>query len=109
MPWNPSQPAIASQVTSCRVPVASVKRSTGRSESSSVTSVPETSNSRRAPAASLARIRSLTISVCELDGQDVVYIARVPTKRIMTVTISVGTRFPAYATSMGRILLAEFR
>ena len=35
-----------------------------------------------------------------------VYIARVPTKRIMTVTISVGTRFPAYATSMGRVLLA---
>jgi len=45
-------------------------------------------------------------SVSELDGQDVVYIARVPTKRIMTVTISVGTRFPAYATSMGRVLLA---
>src|SRR5580658_6631842 len=33
-------------------------------------------------------------SVCELDGDDVIYIARVPTKRIMTVTISVGTRFP---------------
>jgi IclR family transcriptional regulator, pca regulon regulatory protein len=46
-------------------------------------------------------------SVSELDGEDVVYIARVPTKRIMTVTISVGTRFPAYATSMGRVLLAE--
>jgi IclR family pca regulon transcriptional regulator len=46
-------------------------------------------------------------SVCELDGDDIVYIARVPTKRIMTVTISVGTRFPAYATSMGRVLLAE--
>jgi IclR family pca regulon transcriptional regulator len=45
-------------------------------------------------------------SVSELDGDDVVYIARVPTKRIMTVTISVGTRFPAYATSMGRVLLA---
>jgi len=45
-------------------------------------------------------------SVSELDGEDVVYIARVPTKRIMTVTISVGTRFPAYATSMGRVLLA---
>src|SRR6202167_1444245 len=45
-------------------------------------------------------------SVSELDGGDVVYIARVPTKRIMTVTISVGTRFPAYATSMGRVLLA---
>src|ERR1700685_534578 len=33
-------------------------------------------------------------SVCELDGDDVIYIARVPTKRIRTVTISVGTRFP---------------
>lgn len=45
-------------------------------------------------------------SVSELDGDDIVYIARVPTKRIMRVTISVGTRFPAYATSMGRVLLA---
>jgi len=36
----------------------------------------------------------------------VVYVARVPTSRIMTVAISVGTRFPAYATSMGRVLLA---
>ena len=45
-------------------------------------------------------------SVSELDDDDVVYIARVPTKRIMRVTISVGTRFPAYATSMGRVLLA---
>ena len=45
-------------------------------------------------------------SVSELDGEDVVYIARVPTRRIMTVAISVGTRFPAYATSMGRVLLA---
>ena len=45
-------------------------------------------------------------SVSELDGEDVVYIARVPAKRIMRVTISVGTRFPAYATSMGRVLLA---
>jgi IclR family pca regulon transcriptional regulator len=33
-------------------------------------------------------------------------VVRVPTKRIMTVAISVGTRFPAYATSMGRVLLA---
>jgi len=45
-------------------------------------------------------------SVSELDGDAVIYIARVPTKRIMTVTISVGTRFPAYVTSMGRVLLA---
>jgi IclR family transcriptional regulator, pca regulon regulatory protein len=45
-------------------------------------------------------------SVSVLDGSDVVYIARVPVSRIMTVAISVGTRFPAYATSMGRVLLA---
>jgi len=45
-------------------------------------------------------------SVSVLDGTDVVYIARVPTRRIMTVAISVGTRFPAFATSMGRVLLA---
>ena len=45
-------------------------------------------------------------SVSVLDGSDVVYVARVPTRRIMTVAISVGTRFPAYATSMGRVLLA---
>jgi IclR family pca regulon transcriptional regulator len=45
-------------------------------------------------------------SVSVLDGDEVVYVARVPTKRIMTVSISVGTRFAAFATSMGRVLLA---
>jgi IclR family transcriptional regulator, pca regulon regulatory protein len=45
-------------------------------------------------------------SVSVLDGHHIVYVARVPTKRIMTVAISVGTRIPAYATSMGRVLLA---
>jgi len=45
-------------------------------------------------------------SISVLDGDYIVYVARVPTKRIMTVAISVGTRFPAYATSMGRVLLA---
>src|SRR3954454_1398779 len=45
-------------------------------------------------------------SVSVLDGRDVVYVARVPTRRIMAVAISVGTRFPAHATSMGRVLLA---
>jgi len=45
-------------------------------------------------------------SVSVLDGESVVYVARVPTRRIMNVVISVGTRFPAYATSMGRVLLA---
>ncbi len=46
-------------------------------------------------------------SVSVLDDTDIVYIARVPTKRIMTVAIGLGSRFPAYQTSMGRVLLAE--
>jgi IclR family pca regulon transcriptional regulator len=45
-------------------------------------------------------------SISVLDGESVVYVARVPTRRIMNVTISVGTRFPAYATAMGRVLLS---
>jgi IclR family transcriptional regulator, pca regulon regulatory protein len=45
-------------------------------------------------------------SVSVLDGEDIVYVARVPTSRIMAVSINVGTRFPAYATSMGRVLLS---
>jgi IclR family pca regulon transcriptional regulator len=45
-------------------------------------------------------------SVAVLDDLDIVYVARVPTLRIMTITIAVGTRLPAYATSMGRVLLA---
>ena len=46
-------------------------------------------------------------SVSVLDDTDVVYVARVPTKRIMTVAIGLGSQFPAYQTSMGRVLLAE--
>lgn len=46
-------------------------------------------------------------SMSVLDGDDIVYVARVPTSRIMTVAINVGTRFPAYATSMGRVLLSD--
>ncbi len=45
-------------------------------------------------------------SVSILDGTEIAYVAREPTRRIMTVAIAVGTRFPAYATSMGRVLLA---
>nr|WP_187361160.1 IclR family transcriptional regulator C-terminal domain-containing protein [Phytoactinopolyspora mesophila] len=45
-------------------------------------------------------------SVAVLDDTDVVYVARVATSRIMRVTINIGTRFPAHATSMGRVLLA---
>jgi len=46
-------------------------------------------------------------SVAVLDDHDIVYVARVPAKRIMTVSIGLGSRFPAYQTSLGRVLLAE--
>lgn len=46
-------------------------------------------------------------SMVVLDGDDIVYIVRVPVRRIMTITITVGTRLPAYATSAGQVLLAH--
>ncbi|MFI1104649.1 IclR family transcriptional regulator C-terminal domain-containing protein [Streptomyces melanogenes] len=57
----------------------------------------------------LARLVARTgesASMAVLDGADIRYVARVPTVRIMSIDIVVGTRFPAYATSMGRVLLA---
>ncbi|TDD62538.1 winged helix-turn-helix transcriptional regulator [Kribbella antibiotica] len=45
-------------------------------------------------------------SIATLDLPDIVYVARVPTSRIMTVALGVGARLPAYPTSMGRVLLA---
>src|SRR5438105_3535203 len=44
-------------------------------------------------------------SISVLDDTEVVYVVRVPTRRIMSITLAVGTRLPAYATSMGRVLL----
>ncbi|MFJ3768813.1 IclR family transcriptional regulator C-terminal domain-containing protein [Streptomyces sp. NPDC090082] len=44
-------------------------------------------------------------SVAVLDGDDIRYVARVASTRIMHIDITVGTRLPAYATSMGRVLL----
>src|SRR4051795_12161598 len=45
-------------------------------------------------------------SAATLDLPDVVYVARVPTRRIMSITLGVGTRLPAHCTGMGRVLLA---
>lgn len=45
-------------------------------------------------------------SLAVLDGTDIVYLARIHTRRIISVGISPGTRFPAHATSMGRVLLS---
>ncbi|MFD4194631.1 MULTISPECIES: IclR family transcriptional regulator domain-containing protein [Amycolatopsis] len=45
-------------------------------------------------------------SMATLDGSEIVYVARVPASRSMSITLNVGSRLPAYPTSMGRVLLA---
>ena len=45
-------------------------------------------------------------SAAVLDGTDIVYVLRVSTHKIMSITLGVGSRLPAYCTSMGRVLLA---
>lgn len=42
-----------------------------------------------------------------LEGQDVIYVARVAGRRIVSVALHVGSRLPAYCTSMGRVLLSD--
>jgi IclR family transcriptional regulator, pca regulon regulatory protein len=46
-------------------------------------------------------------SMSQLDGSEIVYVGRVAVPKIVTIAVSVGTRFPAVATSMGRVLLAD--
>lgn len=46
-----------------------------------------------------------TCSIAILDGTDVVYVARVQARRLMSNTLSIGSRLPAFHTSMGRVLL----
>ena len=45
-------------------------------------------------------------SAAVLDECDVVYVLRVPTHKIMSINLGIGSRLPAFATSMGRTLLA---
>jgi IclR family pca regulon transcriptional regulator len=45
-------------------------------------------------------------SMAQLDGSDIVYVARVAVPKIVTLSVRIGTRFPAVATSMGKVLLA---
>jgi len=45
-------------------------------------------------------------SAAVLEGTDIVYVLRVPTHKIMSIGLGVGSRLPAYCTSMGRVLLA---
>lgn len=64
------------------------------------------------PNVALPYLESLVAEVDEaseaaiLDGNDVIYVVRVPGTRLMTIAVNVGSRMPAHATSLGRVLLA---
>lgn len=53
----------------------------------------------------VARVKE-SCSAAVLDGSDIVYVLRVPTHKIMRIALGVGSRLPAYCTSLGRMLLA---
>jgi IclR family pca regulon transcriptional regulator len=46
-------------------------------------------------------------SLAVLEADEIVYVARAAAQRIMSISLRVGSRLPAYCTSMGRVLLAE--
>jgi IclR family pca regulon transcriptional regulator len=54
----------------------------------------------------LARKTSDSAALCVLDGAEIVYIARASVRTLVRLEAHVGSRFPAHATSMGRVLLA---
>jgi len=55
----------------------------------------------------LSQILHESCSVALLDGVEIVYVARANVSRIMSIDLGVGTRLPAFCTSMGRVLLAN--
>jgi IclR family transcriptional regulator, pca regulon regulatory protein len=55
----------------------------------------------------LARELDQTCSLTQLDGSDVVYVARVTVPKIIRLAVTVGGRLPAFGTAMGDVLLAD--
>ena len=45
-------------------------------------------------------------SISQLDGSDIVYVARVAVPKLISLSVEIGTRFPAQFTSQGKVLLA---
>lgn len=54
----------------------------------------------------LSRQLNESCSLAVLDGHDIVYVVRVPVRRIMTVSLGIGARLPAFCASLGRVLLS---
>jgi IclR family pca regulon transcriptional regulator len=55
----------------------------------------------------ISRVLRESCSIATLDGTEIVYIARANVTRIMTIDLGVGSRLPAFCTTMGRVLLAN--
>jgi IclR family pca regulon transcriptional regulator len=55
---------------------------------------------------SLSAATDESCSIAQLDGSDIVYVARVAVPKIVALTVQIGTRFPALQTSLGKVLLA---
>ena len=55
----------------------------------------------------LVKFTNESSSLAQLDGSDIVYVARVAVPKIITIAVTVGTHFPALQTSLGKVLLAE--
>lgn len=54
----------------------------------------------------VSRVLGESCSIATLDGTEIVYIARANVTRIMSIDLGVGSRLPAFCTTMGRVLLA---
>lgn len=50
---------------------------------------------------------STSLAVLSDSGEEIQYTARVATGRVLSVNITLGTRLPAYATALGRVLLSD--
>jgi IclR family pca regulon transcriptional regulator len=55
---------------------------------------------------SLSAATNESSSIAQLDGSDIVYVARVAVPKIVALAVQIGTRFPALQTSLGKVLLA---
>jgi IclR family pca regulon transcriptional regulator len=56
--------------------------------------------------AELVAVTGESSSMAQLDGSDIVYVARVAVPKLITLRVEIGTRFPAAQTSQGKVLLA---
>ncbi|TFZ51231.1 IclR family transcriptional regulator [Serratia proteamaculans] len=55
----------------------------------------------------ISQLLNESCSIATLDGDNILYIARASAERIMTIDLNIGSRLPAFATSMGRVLLSH--